>query len=186
MSNDEKNVSNIITTHVVFSMTAGAIPIPIIDVISVTAIQVDMIRQIADVFKVEFNKEVGKSVVTSLIGTSLARFGASAIKSIPGVGTFLGIGSQVILSGAATYSLGKLFEAHFSQNGTLFNINIDSLKAKYEEYYAEGKKFASELKEKSKTEDVFATIDKLNKLKESGAITEQEFEDAKKKLLEKI
>ena len=43
---DDK-VQEIIQNHIVFSMIAGAIPLPLADIAAVTAIQLDMIKQIA-------------------------------------------------------------------------------------------------------------------------------------------
>jgi uncharacterized protein (DUF697 family) len=45
--NNSANSSSIIKSHVVGSMGGGAIPIPFIDVVAVTAIQLDMIKQLA-------------------------------------------------------------------------------------------------------------------------------------------
>ena len=94
-----EKIDDIVKSHVIFSMTAGAIPIPVADIAAVTAIQVDMIRQIAKEYNVPFDENIGKSIASSLAGASLARIGASAVKSIPAVGTLLGVGTQVLLSG---------------------------------------------------------------------------------------
>ncbi len=193
-NNETKSTDGIILSHVIFSMTAGAIPIPLLDIAAVTAIQIDMIRQLASRYNVDFNQDLGKSIVSSIVSSSLARVGAyglaragaSMVKSIPVVGSVIGIGSQVILSGASTYALGKLFDMHFSKNGTLFDFKVDDMKEQFNNLFKEGKKVADGLRKKNKDNDVFSTIEKLNKLKEIGAITEQEYEDTKKKLLENI
>lgn len=176
----------IIYKHIAFAMVAGAIPIPIVDVISVSAIQVDMLKQLAELYSVDFNKDKGKSIASALTSASLARIGASAVKAIPAVGTLLGITVQVILAGGSTYALGKVFESHFTNNGDLFNFDTDAFKKKYEEYLEKGKKIAEKLKRDQKDQDAAATIDKLHKLKESGALSEEEFEKAKKSILDKM
>jgi uncharacterized protein (DUF697 family) len=176
----------IIHNHIAFSMIAGAIPVPIVDIVAVTAIQVDMIHQLAELYSVDFNKDKGKSIATSLTGTTFARLGASAIKTIPGVGTWLGVTFQVILAGASTYALGQLFNNHFSSKGNLFDFDTEAMKKKYEEYVEKGKKVAENLYKEQKSSDNLDTIEKLHKLKESGAITEEEFEKAKQSILDKI
>jgi uncharacterized protein (DUF697 family) len=45
---EKKSSEEIIKMHVIFAMTAGAIPIPVADLVAVSAIQYDMIRQLAD------------------------------------------------------------------------------------------------------------------------------------------
>ncbi len=186
-SKDKKNdVEKIITSHIIFSMTAGAIPLPLLDFVSITAIQIDMIKQIAEYYNADYDRNRGKSLASSLTGASLAKIGASAAKSIPGVGTLLGISSQVILAGASTYALGKVFDSHFSEKKSLVDFDFESMKEKYNRLLEKGKNITKDLKRKQKSEDIFSTIEKLKGLKESGAITEKDFERTKNELLEKI
>lgn len=182
---DEKT-EKIIKSHIIYSMTAGAIPIPLADIAAVTAIQIDMIKQIAERYSVNYDVNKGKSFASSLAGASFASVGASIVKLLPGVGTLVGIGTQVILSGASTYALGNIFEGHFSGGGTLSNFNIDGVKGQYAKLLKKGKKFAREVRKGIKEDDVFETIEKLKKLKESGAISNEEFEKTRKKLLDKL
>ncbi len=186
MAQTEEKIEKIIHSHVIYSMTAGAIPIPLADIAAVTAIQLDMIRQIAGEYGAEYDNDSGKSLVSSLAGATLARLGASMVKAIPGVGTVLGIGTQIMLSGAATYALGKVFDAHFSNRGSIFDFNTDKMKEKYNEFLEKGKEVAGKLKKDSRSEDIPGTLEKLKKLKDSGAITEEEYEETKKKLLQKM
>ncbi len=179
-------IDDLIKKHVLFSMTAGAIPIPLADIAAVTAIQLDMIKEIAELYDVPYDKNRGKSIASSLAGASFARFGASIIKSVPGVGTLAGLASQVVLSGASTYALGRIFESHFSADGDLFDLETDAVKKKYKEFLKKGKDFASSLKKNDKGADIFETIEKLKELKESGAISEDEYEKTKKELLKKV
>lgn len=182
----DKKADEIINSHILYSMTAAAIPIPLADIIAVTAIQLDMIKQLANHYSVGYDENKGKSIITSLTGATLARVGASVVKSIPGVGTLAGIGFQMIFSGASTYALGYIFSAHFTEKGTFDNLNIDKIKDTYNSLYEKGKKLAEKLKKKFKNDDASVTIEKLNDLKNKGMITDKEFEEYKKKLLDKL
>ncbi len=186
--NEEKklNVESIIKNHVIYSMTAAMIPVPLVDISAITVIQLDMIKQIANAYGAQYDHDAGKSLVSSLAGATLARVGASAIKAIPGVGTIIGISAQVAFSGASTYALGKIFDAHFSNKNSIFDISAQSVKAKYEELLEKGKEVVRGLADEKKTEDIPATIAKLKELRDSGAISEEDFERAKNKLLEKL
>jgi uncharacterized protein (DUF697 family) len=186
MEENKKNTEDIISAHVIFAMTAGAIPVPVADLVAVSAIQYDLIRQLAAFHKVNYDADKGKTLASSLAGATISRLGASALKAIPGVGTILGIGSQIVMAGAATYALGKLFDSHFSGGKSLDNINLDSVKEQYNELLSKGKEYAKDLKKSFSKEDVFQTIEKLKQLKESGAITDEEFLRTKEKLLNKI
>jgi uncharacterized protein (DUF697 family) len=186
-SNQKSNtIDSIIKSHIIYSMTAAMIPVPLVDISAVTVIQLDMIKQIASAHGAQYDQDAGKSFVSSLAGATLARLGASAVKAIPGVGTLVGISAQVALSGASTYALGKIFDAHFSNKGSIFDINAERLKAKYEELLEKGKEVVRGLADEKKAEDIPATIAKLKELRDSGAISEEDFERTKNKLLDKM
>ena len=112
--------------------------------------------------------------------------GASALKIVPGIGTILGIGSQVILAGASTYAIGKIFQNHFQNDGNLFDFNVDSMISKFEEFLESGKIVAEEKQKNTDKNDILETIDKLKELKDKGVITEAEFNKTKKELLDKL
>lgn len=183
---EDKTIDDIIKTHVIYAMTAGAIPVPVADFVAVSAIQYDLIQKVAEFYKVDYDSNKGKTLATSIAGATVSRMGSSLIKALPGVGTVLGIASQVILSGATTYALGRLFGSHFANNGTLDSLNTDAVKAQYRELVEKGKQYAKDLKKNFSSEDVFSTIEKLKQLKESGAVSEEEFAALKEKLLKKI
>jgi uncharacterized protein (DUF697 family) len=176
----------IIYRHIGYSMIAGAIPLPVLDVIAVTAIQVDMMKQLAELHGADFDKDRGKSVVSALAGATFARMGASALKVIPGVGTVMGAAFQAVFAGASTYALGQLFDSHFSSQSSIFDVDMETLKRKYDEYVEKGKKIAEQLYKEQKSESGLETIEKLHKLKESGAISEEEFEKTKQSILDKM
>lgn len=182
----KESVEAIVKNHMIFSMSAGAIPIPLADIAAVTAIQMDMIRQIADQHGVPYDANRGKSFAGALAGATLARMGASLVKSIPGAGTIVGIGAQVILSGASTYALGSLFDRHFSEGGTLLDFNVDGLRDSYERLVSEGKNLAKKIRDEVGGGDAAATIEKLKGLHDRGAITDTEFETTKARILERI
>ena len=190
MDSKHTQAEQIINDHMGYAMIAGAIPVPLVDVIAVTAIQMDMLKQLAELYEVDFNQERGKSLIASLvgsaIGTSIGRMGASALKAIPGIGTLLGIGSQVILSGATTFAVGKVFQTHFQNRGNLFDFNFEAMQNAFEEFLNIGKNVAKEKEEHQSKEDILNTIAKLKELVDSGVITQEEFQKTKEELLSKI
>ena len=189
MENTE-DVEKLIRRHVGFAMVAGAIPIPLVDIAAVTAIQLALINELAKQYEVDYSRERGKVIAATLIGTTvgnlIGRLGASAIKAIPGVGTVLGIGSMAVFAGASTFALGKVFEHHFKEGGNLFDFDVDAMKEKFKDFFKRGKTVAEEIRKNPNREDIVETISKLQELKNSGAITEEEFEKTKKELLAKL
>ena len=150
----EKNIEKLISEHVGFSMVAGAIPIPVLDVLAVSAIQIDMLKQMAKIYEIDFDDEIGKSLVSSIvgstIGTSIGRLGASAVKAIPGIGTILGIGSQVALAGVTTFAIGNVYNDHFSNHQPLKDFNLNNIKDAFDDFLKKGKEFVDDIQKKQK------------------------------------
>lgn len=184
---------SIIKNHMVWSMGAGIIPIPFIDLIAVTGIQLDMIRQISKLYGIDYKETEGKAIITSLTGSGLARMGAGAIKLIPGVGSILGGVTLAVLSGANTYALGEVFKKHFETGGTFLDFDPGRLKKYYDEKFEKGKKVAADIQKEQKEKekkikkvekiDVIDKLKELAQLKESGIVTEEEFNKLKEDLL---
>lgn len=178
----------IIRTHVLWAMGGGLIPIPLVDFAAVTAIQLEMLQQLAQLYGVDYSKSNGKAFVSALTGTSLARLGASFLKALPGVGTLVGGASMALTSGASTYAVGQVAISHFSNSGTLNNFVEDQLKTVYESAFERGKSYVSDL-ENEKGDDaakIFQTLEQLGKLKEQGVLTEEEFQAKKQELLSRL
>ena len=197
MSNKTSHANTIIKNHIVWSMGAGFIPVPIADLFAVTAVQLDMIRQLSNLYEVDFKETSGKAIITSLSGASVARMGAGAVKFIPGVGSVLGGVTLAVLSGASTYALGEVFKAHFEKGGTFLDFDVSRIKRMYDEQFEKGKEVAKELhkeeeakKEKEKEEekvdkkDPLQRIKDLGEMKEKGLLTEEEFNLLKKKVID--
>lgn len=190
-NNSSSHADTIIRNHMLWSMGAGFIPVPIADFFAVSAVQLDMIRQLCNVYNIDFKQTQGKAVITALTGSSLARLGARAVKFIPGVGSLLGGVTLAALSGASTYALGEVFKQHFETGGTFLDFDVERLKKFYNEKFEKGKEVAEELRKKqqetppsSQNHDVIDQLRQLAKLKEDGIITENEFNDMKKKILQ--
>lgn len=200
-----KNADKLIRNHMAWSMGAGLIPVPIADFFAVSAIQLDMIRQLCKLYEVDFRENDGKAIISALTGSGLARLGAQAVKFIPGVGSVIGGLTMSVLSGASSYAVGEIFKKHFEKGGTILDFDTDRLKKMYNDLFEKGKKVASEMKDQKEEEIVETSKDssssdapthsgedlivrKLNELsdlKDRGLIDDAEFAILKKKLIEK-
>lgn len=189
----KENANSIIRNHMIWSMGAGFIPVPIADFFAVTAIQLDMIRQLSRLYDVDFKETSGKAIITSLSGASVARMGSRVIKFIPGVGSILGGVTLAILSGASTYALGEVFQSHFESGGTFLDFDVTRLKRMYDEKFEKGKEMAEEInkeqqvketKAKAAEKDKLQRIKELSELKEKGHLTAAEFDKLKSAIIE--
>lgn len=134
----------IINKYVPWSMGAGFVPVPLLDVVALTGIQVKMLSEISAVYGQPFSENRGKSIVISLLGglgsTSLAA-GAlgSLVKALPGIGMWVGAATLPVVAGSITYAVGKVFVQHFESGGTF--LNFDSMEARkaFVQKFEEGK-----------------------------------------------
>lgn len=178
----------IVRTHVLWAMGGGLIPIPLVDFAAVTAIQLEMLQQLAQLYGVNYSRSTGKTFVSALTGTTIARLGASFIKAIPGIGSVIGGASMSIASGASTYAVGQVAISHFSGGGSLNNFVEEQVKAAYDSAYEQGKGYVSDLENQKGNDaaDIYQALEKLGKLKEQGILTEEEFQAKKKELLSRL
>ena len=171
----------IIEDHTIYAAAAGAIPVPLADVAAVAAIQIDLVRALAKVYEVPFDVATGKAISASLTGASAARFGASAVKGIPGVGSIGGGITQVGLSGASTYAVGHLFRRHFAHQGTLAELDVEASRSIYQGLLERGKDVMGTLRASRhrSVEDAATLLERLARLRDQEVINAEEFERLK-------
>ncbi|MDX1912488.1 MAG: DUF697 domain-containing protein [Saprospiraceae bacterium] len=194
MTKEEKQAkaSEIIKNHVGFSLGAALIPLPGADLLAVSGVQLNMLRQLAKLYGVSFFDALGKNIVSAIVGSSAARLGASLVKAIPGVGTIIGELSMPVLSGASTWALGRTVAKHFHRGGTLEDLDLTKARQSYETEMEEGKKVAVELRQtespatRSESDETIDKIKKLAEMKEAGILTDDEFKQLKERLLSQI
>ncbi len=171
---------NIITNHVGYAMAAAAIPVPLADIAAVTLVQLDMVKALSAEFEVDYDESRGNALLVSLAGASAARLGASVFKVIPVAGSLIGAAAQIVLSGASTYAVGQVFRGIYAGSGTLASVDTDSLRDRYEEYVAKGRRLAHSLRDsvtrEESQDEISESLERLDRLRRAGVITDQEFE----------
>lgn len=140
---EQDKSDKIIQSAVNWSMGAGLIPLVGVDMIAVTAIQAMMVRQLAEVYKVDYEEANIKSWLTSLSGGVIS----GAIKIIPGVGQVIGGISMAIIAGASTYASGKTFVKHFEAGGTFEDFDVETFTNYYKEEFEKGKGLVGSLQD---------------------------------------
>ncbi len=142
----------IIKKNVYWSVGVGLVPIPVVDMVGVLAVQLRMIKELSDAYGVKFSEQIVKNLIGALIGTLGTRaislsVAGSLMKTIPGLGGIVGgILCLPLVAGAMTYALGKVFVQHFETGGTLLDFDPEKMKAYFAAQYQEGKKVAAEAK----------------------------------------
>jgi uncharacterized protein (DUF697 family) len=194
----EMTSEKIIKRHMYWSVAGGLIPIPLIDIAAVSAIQIDMLKSLCDLYNVDYSQDNGKAKVTALTSATLsrilARTGASIVKSVPAVGTVVGTVSMAIISGASSYAMGNVFVKHFESGGTLKDFSAKNFKELYDEKLEEGKELAKKMKDKykeftkkrkgkEKEQTAVSKMKELKKMKKQGLINDDEYDSMRKEII---
>lgn len=124
----------IITRHAALAAGSGLIPLPLVDLGGILAVQVAMIYLLCDIWDSPFSKDAAKGVVLSAVATAIpganvrTMFLSSIAKAIPVIGTGAAAIATPTLAAAATLGLGKLFVEHLESGGTLLTFKASKIK----------------------------------------------------------
>lgn len=147
--------NNLVKNYVITSMGLGLVPLPAFDLVALFGVQVKMVHGLAQDYEVPFKQEAVKSVVMSVLSGAIGVAGvmgiASLTKSFPVVGSLAGGATISVLSGAATYAMGRVFIQHFEQGGTLLNCDVKKMREHFKRELKEGKEVAEGLQNKAAT-----------------------------------
>ncbi|HUI78257.1 MAG TPA: DUF697 domain-containing protein [Bryobacteraceae bacterium] len=140
-----------------FSMAAGLMPVPYVDWVVVSGVQLKMLAELSKVYGVPFKANLGKAAIASLAGFVLPHamaFGwlGSVLKSLPLVGSLAGIPAMAVFTGGYTWALGMVFIQHFESGGTFLNFHPEEVKEYFRAQFAEGRKVATNLGRDKKSE----------------------------------
>jgi uncharacterized protein (DUF697 family) len=128
--------NEIVKKYMVGSVVVGLVPLPWVDMIALTALQLKMLHRLANLYGIEFSENRGKSLITSLLGggvpVSFSRNVINWLKSVPFYGQVTGMISMFVFGSASTYAVGKVFIQHFESGGTFLTFDPQ----KVADYYA--------------------------------------------------
>lgn len=131
--------SSIVNTYMGWSAGASFIPFPWVDLAATTLVQIKMVADLSKLYEVPFSRNVVKTIIAGLLGSlvpaGLARGASSLLKSVPGVGTILGVMTAPVFTTASTYAIGKVFIQHFEAGGNVLNFDPDAMREYFKEEF---------------------------------------------------
>lgn len=129
-----------------WSAGAALIPIPIVDIGGIAAVQVKMIGDLAKLYQVEFPEVRAKALSGGLAGGVLpylltlgSGYAFSFVKAIPVVGTAIGLAAMPGFASASTYAVGKVFAQHLAGGGDLLNFDAEKKKEEIAKEFTEAR-----------------------------------------------
>jgi uncharacterized protein (DUF697 family) len=150
MDDKQQQAAKIVKTHMWLSMAAGFIPVPVVDLVAVSGVQLKMLAEISKTYDVPFQENRGKAAMTSLVGfilPSTMAYGAfgSLLKAVPIVGVLAGAPAMALFCGAYSWALGNVFIQHFASGGTFLTFDPEKVKEHFKAQFEEGRKVAVSL-----------------------------------------
>lgn len=141
--------SDCIKRHCIYAAVGGLVPLPFVEMVASSTIQLRMIAGLCDIYGVRFSENAVKNAMGTLIATvlpasSVGYAARSLIRRVPVVGAVFSVVAMPTLAAACTYALGKVFAWHFAKGGTAMNFKAEEMKTCFKEQFEEGKRKASE------------------------------------------
>ena len=138
----QHDASRTVRTYMAWSAGAGFIPVPWADLAAVSLVQIKMVADLAKLYEVPFSRNIVKTLIASLLGSlvpiTLARSASSLVKSVPGVGSILGMLTAPVFATASTYAVGRVFIQHFEAGGTLLNFDPEAMREHFRQEFEAG------------------------------------------------
>jgi len=129
----EENAKKIVGRYAKWTAGAGLIPVPLLDIATISGLQIKMLADLAKLYGLPFGKERARVLVSGLLGSVLPSTLASGsfaaagtvIKTIPVIGTVVGAAALPAFAYGATKAIGAVFTAHFEAGGTLLDFDAE-------------------------------------------------------------
>jgi uncharacterized protein (DUF697 family) len=141
---------SIVHRNVLWALGVGLVPIPVVDFLGVSTVQLKMLRELASLYGVDFSEQLTKKLVATLVsglgsaalGTALA---ATLFKFVPLIGTSLGVLSMPVLGGAFTLATGRVFTAHFDSGGTILDFKPQAIREHFRAEFERAKQAVAQM-----------------------------------------
>ena len=136
-------VDEIIKKHSFLAAGLGIVPVPVFNLLSVAAVQINMVQAITRLYNVEVKKSWIKNVIASVFGglgaTGIAGLTSGNLAAVPVIGGSLVAFSGPALNGLTTYATGYMFARYYESPKGFLKANANALKEWFKEGFREGR-----------------------------------------------
>lgn len=125
--------AHIVSRHANWAGATGLIPFPVVDMVSLSSVQIEMVAQLARVYNIPFSRHAASLLVGAVISGYLSPTIGSWIsrvlsKILPGIGPILGKAGSVALAYSATLALGRAFTWQFEQGHDMESADVQTMR----------------------------------------------------------
>ena len=134
MSEKDLRAEEVIKRYAAYSAGAGLIPVPVLDMAAIGAVQLKMLQDISAVYDVPFENDRVRPIVAAIIGGYAASklgtgIGGSMLKSVPLFGQVFGVLAVPAFGAGLSWAIGRVFMQHFASGGTFLDFDPDKVRA---------------------------------------------------------
>lgn len=145
-----ERANSIVHRNVMWALGVGLVPMPIVDFVGISAVELKMLRELAALYNVKFSDQIAKKLIATLLsGLGSAGIGSilagTLFKFVPIVGTSLGAMSMPVIGGAFTLATGRVFVAHFESGGTILNFKPQAIREHFRAEFDNAKKAVAQM-----------------------------------------
>ncbi|MCB9039154.1 MAG: DUF697 domain-containing protein [Lewinellaceae bacterium] len=124
-----ETADDIIKNHVLLASAAALLPYAGLDVAVVTGVQFRMVRKLAEAYEIPFESQEVRAVLSALSFSTIARLFSDGASSLFNPNERTGNWSKGLTRAAVmgffTGAVGKIYNMHFEQGGTLDMLDLD-------------------------------------------------------------
>lgn len=203
----------IVRQYTVWAAGGGLLPMPLVNVATVTGLQVSMLERLSKLYDADYSRSTAQMFVSAVTGTTVLSVGyraSTALRFVPGIGTVIGGAAMSTLAGASTYAIGQVTIKSLETSGDLLHVDIEQAKDTFDEAFKRGRVLLDRLQhmdeqanqqapqasESHASEpqasapnldpEALALLERLATLYEKGLLTDAEFNAQKQKLLSRM
>lgn len=122
---NEELSQKIIRKYTLISAGAALVPYDFVDVVSSTAAQALMIKELCELYDISYSKKLANVAFWSATGTVATKIISAAVASVISKGSFGGIDlTGAAVAGIYTATVGEFYKLHLRDGGTLEDVNI--------------------------------------------------------------
>jgi uncharacterized protein (DUF697 family) len=149
---------DIVKRSMLWAAGIGVIPIPIVDLLGITGVQVKMLKNLSDLYEIPFLEHKVKNTLGSLLsGLGSVGLGGAVVlslaKAIPGLGHLAGAVAIPVAAGGLTYATGRVFIQHFESGGTFLDLDPRAVREHFRQEFQRGKQLVEEMQSAKKAAD---------------------------------
>lgn len=134
-----EEADEIIKRYVLWGGGVGLLPIPILDLVFLSAAQTKMLSELTKLYGKSFSEKAASNLITALasgvVTFGLSRYVASMFKAVPGGGALAGVLTQTAAGAALTYAVGRVFVMHYEAGGSLTSFDPKKMRKHFKKIY---------------------------------------------------